>query len=155
MMNNHLPRTRQDGEIKKHNLYSLKTGDKVGCTHANGCRWTPWAGRQIREQLMDGGKSSKGTKGRMSGQGRTRQAGKVLREETLEHLHDYHTPPGMSCTEKRCTLCFYFNPKGNQRPSPVLKRSCFYCSPCPFEAVFSMPPLPHLDFRACCLAMVV
>lgn len=33
MMNNHLPRTRQEGEIKKHNLYSLKTGDEQYAVH--------------------------------------------------------------------------------------------------------------------------
>lgn len=40
---------------------------------------------------MDGGKSSKGKKGIISGQSRTLRARKNSSEETLQHLHDYHT----------------------------------------------------------------
>lgn len=87
-------------------------------------------------------------------QGRTEhfKQGKILWRRYYRTSTTTTLPQEVSSTQKRC---FYFDPRRNLAPLPALKRSRFYCSLCPFQAAFSMPPLPHLDFRACSLAMVV
>ena len=59
-------------------------------------------------------------------------------------------PGAPSSFKENCRHCW----KGPGAPSSF-KENCRHCSPCPSQAVFSTPPLPHLDFRPCRLAVAV
>lgn len=152
-MDNHLPSTRQEG-TKKHNLYNLKTGDKQEAVHMQMA-----AGREHRQSDRSRNSSwmeislPKERWGEDRGRAEHSGQGKILRKRYCSTSTTTTLPQNVRFTQ-RCALCFYFNPRRTLGFS-ALERNCFYCSPCLFWAVFSMSPLPHLDFRACRMATEV
>lgn len=128
-MNNHLPRTRQ--QIKKHNLYSLKTGDKQEVVHMQMV-----AGREHRQSDRSRNSSwmeiSLQKERREEYQGRAEHfgQGKILLKRYCS-TSTTTLPQNVSCTQRGVPCISILIQEGNWSFS-ALKRSCFYCSPCLF-----------------------
>lgn len=131
MMNNHLPRTRQKERLRNTTRTVYKEGTN---SRLYTCKWlrVENMGHQTDRGTAHGWRQVfQGQEGETVWQGRTPWA-RQKSSETLQHLQDYHTPQDVRCPSERCALSFYFNPKGNLRPLPVLRRSGFHCGPRPF-----------------------